>query len=143
MAHIIVVGNEKGGSGKSTTCMHVATALVRMGHRVGCLDLDLRQKSLGRYVENRLGYLARSGLSLPSPDYADLPEAHAQPGENPYDARLAAAVADLETRSGAASRFRAAASALRSSRSAYSTPATKACNISFFASAGVMPRACR
>ena len=45
MAHIIVVGNEKGGSGKSTTCMHVATALVRMGHKVGALDLDLRQRS--------------------------------------------------------------------------------------------------
>lgn len=35
MAHIIVVGDEKGGSGKSTTCMHVATALVRIGHKVG------------------------------------------------------------------------------------------------------------
>ena len=45
MAHIIVVGNEKGGSGKSTTCMHVATALARMGKRVGALDLDLRQRS--------------------------------------------------------------------------------------------------
>ena len=42
MAHIIVVGNEKGGAGKSTVSMHVATALARMGHRVGALDLDLR-----------------------------------------------------------------------------------------------------
>ena len=50
MAHIIVVGNEKGGSGKSTTSMHVGTALARMGHRVGALDLDLRQRSFGRYV---------------------------------------------------------------------------------------------
>lgn len=99
MAHIIVVGNEKGGSGKSTTCMHVATALVRMGHRVGGLDLDMRQKSFGRYVENRLAYLARTGLNLPSPDYRDLPEvdeARIQPGENPYDQRLSAAVAALE-----------------------------------------------
>ena len=53
MAHIIVVGNEKGGAGKSTVTMHVATALVRMGHKVGALDLDLRQKTFGRYVENR------------------------------------------------------------------------------------------
>jgi chromosome partitioning protein len=68
MAHIIVVGNEKGGSGKSTTCMHVATALVRQGFRVGGLDLDLRQKSFGRYVENRRAYLARSGLTLATPD---------------------------------------------------------------------------
>ena len=74
MAHIIVVGNEKGGSGKSTTCMHVATALARMGWRVGGLDLDLRQKSFGRYVENRRAYLARAGLNLPTPNYQDLPE---------------------------------------------------------------------
>jgi chromosome partitioning protein len=99
MAHIIVVGNEKGGSGKSTTCMHVATALVRMGHRVGGLDLDLRQKSFGRYVENRRAYLARASLNLPSPDYRDLPEVDAAtlpPGENPFDQRLSAAVTALE-----------------------------------------------
>jgi hypothetical protein len=66
MAHIIVVGNEKGGSGKSTTSMHVATALVRMGHKVGALDLDLRQKSFGRYVENRRAFLKRQGLDLPT-----------------------------------------------------------------------------
>ena len=99
MAHIIVVGNEKGGSGKSTTSMHVATALARMGHRVGGLDLDLRQRSFGRYVENRLAYLERSGLDLPSPDYRDLPDVDAAPGENPQDARLSAAMAVLEPRS--------------------------------------------
>lgn len=99
MAHIIVVGNEKGGSGKSTTCMHVATALCRLGFRVGGLDLDLRQKSFGRYIENRRAYLARAGIDLPTPDYRDLPEidpASLQPGENPYDARLSAAVAALD-----------------------------------------------
>jgi chromosome partitioning protein len=102
VAHIIVVGNEKGGSGKSTTAMHVATALARMGHRVGGLDLDLRQKSFGRYVENRRAYLQRSGLSLPCPDYRDLPEVAAgqlQPGENLYDRRLAEAVTALEAAS--------------------------------------------
>ena len=41
------------GAGKSTVAMHLATALARMGHRVGTLDLDLRQRSLGRYIENR------------------------------------------------------------------------------------------
>jgi chromosome partitioning protein len=99
MAHIIVVGNEKGGSGKSTTCMHVATALARLGFRVGALDLDLRQKSFGRYIENRTAYNRRAGLHLPTPDYRDLPEvdpATLQPGENPYDARLSAAVAALD-----------------------------------------------
>ena len=66
MSHIIVVGNEKGGSGKSTTCMHVATALARMGVRVGALDLDVRQRSFGRYLENRAHFAAREGLELPT-----------------------------------------------------------------------------
>ena len=99
MAHIIVVGNEKGGSGKSTTSMHVATALARLGFRVGALDLDLRQKSFARYIENRKAFLKRAGLDLPSPDYRDLPEGEPEglkPGENPYDARLSAAVSALE-----------------------------------------------
>ena len=77
MAHIIVVGNEKGGSGKSTTSMHIATALVRMGHGVGVLDLDLRQKSLARFVENRRAFLAAQELDLASPVYHALPDAPA------------------------------------------------------------------
>lgn len=99
MTHIIVVGNEKGGSGKSTTSMHVGTALARMGFRVGALDLDLRQKSFGRYIENRQTYLQRAGLSLPTPVYRELPDiapSQLQPGENPFDRRLSEAVAGLE-----------------------------------------------
>ncbi len=72
MAHIIVVGNEKGGSGKSTTSMHVATALARMGHRVGALDLDVRQRSFGRYLENRTAFMEREGVDLPTPIYMRL-----------------------------------------------------------------------
>lgn len=99
MAHIIVVGNEKGGSGKSTTSMHLATALVRMGHRVGALDLDLRQRSLGRYTENRRAFAEREGIELPTPNYTDLPEidpSQLREGENIFDHRLSAAVATLE-----------------------------------------------
>ena len=99
MAHIIVVGNEKGGAGKSTVSMHVATALARMGHRVATLDLDLRQKTLGRYADNRTRYLTKEGLELPSPSYHELPEADPekmQPGENTFDHRLSAAIAMLE-----------------------------------------------
>ena len=99
MAHIIVVGNEKGGAGKSTVSMHVATALVRMGHRVGGLDLDLRQRSFGRYVDNRRAFCARKGLDLPCPEYRDLPDISQEdlnPGENIYDRRLSAAVAGME-----------------------------------------------
>ena len=99
MAHIIVVGNEKGGAGKSTVSMHVATSLSRMGHRVGILDLDLRQKTMGRYIHNRRTFLAEKNLTLPTPDYADLPEiaqADVPQGENIFDHRLSAAVAKLE-----------------------------------------------
>lgn len=100
MAHIIVVGNEKGGAGKSTVSMHVASALARMGHKVSALDLDLRQKTFGRYAENRAKFIEKSGLDLPSPRYHDLPEVdqdQLKPGENVYDRRLSAAVAELET----------------------------------------------
>ncbi|ALG91108.1 MAG: ATPase [Confluentimicrobium sp.] len=100
MAHIIVVGNEKGGAGKSTMSMHVATALARMGHKVGALDLDLRQRSFGRYMDNRRAYCAREGLDLPTPEYHDLPDIdHDQldPGENIFDRRLSAAVAGMES----------------------------------------------
>lgn len=99
MAHIIVVGNEKGGAGKSTVSMHIATALARMGKRVGVLDLDLRQKSFGRYVENRQAFMEKAGLDLPTPDYHELPQidqSDLKPGENPYDHRLSAAIASLE-----------------------------------------------
>ncbi|HUF56064.1 MAG TPA: division plane positioning ATPase MipZ [Thermohalobaculum sp.] len=63
-AHVIVLGNEKGGSGKSTTAMHLLVALARAGHRVGCLDLDIRQTSLFRYLENRDAYGERIGSKL-------------------------------------------------------------------------------
>ncbi|WP_204115388.1 division plane positioning ATPase MipZ [Shimia biformata] len=102
MAHIIVVGNEKGGAGKSTLSMHIATALARMGHRVGALDLDLRQKTFGRYAENRAKFAAASGLTLAGPRYIDLPQvdpATLKPGENVYDLRLSVAVAELEPES--------------------------------------------
>lgn len=73
MAHKIVVGNEKGGAGKSTVSMHVATALARIGHSVGVVDLDLRQKTFGRYMHNRTSHMAEAGLTLPTPLYHDLP----------------------------------------------------------------------
>jgi len=99
VAHIIVVGNEKGGAGKSTVSMHMATALARMGHKIGTLDLDLRQKTLGRYIENRNTFLSKEGLDLPTPSYHDLPEVDPKTlreGENILDHRLSAAVAGLE-----------------------------------------------
>ena len=96
MAHIIVVGNEKGGAGKSTVSMHLATALARLGHRVQTLDLDIRQRSLGRYTENRMAYLEKIGIDLPSPMHTELPNIEKEtldPGENANDRRLSEAVA--------------------------------------------------
>ena len=68
-ARIIVFGNEKGGTGKSTTAMHVIVGLLREGYRVGAIDLDARQGSLTRYFDNRRIYAARHGLQLPHPLY--------------------------------------------------------------------------
>ena len=66
-AHVIVVGNEKGGAGKSTVAIHLAVALMRMGKTVGVIDLDLRQASLSRYLENRRRWADARGVTLPMP----------------------------------------------------------------------------
>lgn len=68
-AHVVVLGNEKGGSGKSTTAMHVAVALLKAGQKVATIDLDCRQKSLTHYVENRRAWAARKRLRLEVPTH--------------------------------------------------------------------------
>ena len=67
-AHIIVVGNEKGGAGKSTVAMHLTVALLRMGMKVGILDLDVRQRSLATYLENRNRWVRNAKTTLPMPE---------------------------------------------------------------------------
>lgn len=67
MTHVIVLGNEKGGSGKSTTAMHLIVALLRSGKKVGAMDLDLRQGSLSRYLENRKKFCENKGKELVFP----------------------------------------------------------------------------
>ena len=76
-SHVVVIGNEKGGSGKTTAAMHLAVGLLRMGFRVGCIDIDHRQQSLGRYLANRLAWVERTGVSLPMPSVAQV-----QPSNN-------------------------------------------------------------
>lgn len=66
-AHLIVFANEKGGSGKSTTAVHVAVALAAAGRRVAAIDLDTRQRTLGRYMENRAATSRRQLVELPTP----------------------------------------------------------------------------
>lgn len=68
-AHIIVLGNEKGGSGKTTTCMHLIVALLRLGFSVGTIDIDSRQRSLSRYLENRRQTILKENVSLPQPQH--------------------------------------------------------------------------
>ena len=72
MTHVIVLGNEKGGSGKTTTAMHVVVALLKSGARVGAIDLDLRQRSLTRYFENRQKFSELSKKDLLFPIMAEV-----------------------------------------------------------------------
>lgn len=68
-AHVLVIGNEKGGSGKSTTAMHIVVSLLSDGARVAAIDLDARQGTFTRYIENRAAYAKRKGLDLPVPEH--------------------------------------------------------------------------
>ncbi len=67
-AHVVVLGNEKGGSGKSTTAMHLFAALSKQGFRVGVMDLDLRQQSFFRYLDNRQSFATRKSSPLILPE---------------------------------------------------------------------------
>ena len=64
---VIVLGNEKGGTGKSTTAMHLAVALAEAGHKVACLDLDGRQATLTRYMTNRKAFAKKHALRVAMP----------------------------------------------------------------------------
>ncbi|MBX7199831.1 MAG: division plane positioning ATPase MipZ [Rhodospirillaceae bacterium] len=65
-ARIVVFGNEKGGTGKSTLAMHLIAALLHQGRRVGTLDLDARQGTLSRYIANRRR-TREAGADVPLP----------------------------------------------------------------------------
>src|SRR5499426_3814107 len=68
-AHVVVLGNEKGGSGKSTTALHIAVALLKAGQRVATIDLDSRQKSFTHYIENRRDWSERARVKLEMPTH--------------------------------------------------------------------------
>ena len=68
-AHVVVLGNEKGGSGKSTTALHIAVALMKAGQRVATIDLDSRQQSFTHYVRNRRNWAERSRVQLEIPTH--------------------------------------------------------------------------
>ncbi|HZT24285.1 MAG TPA: division plane positioning ATPase MipZ [Pseudolabrys sp.] len=75
-AHVIVVGNEKGGSGKSTIAVHIAVALLNAGQQVVTVDLDSRQKTLTQYIENRRAWAKRSGAAMLVPDHFCIAQAN-------------------------------------------------------------------
>ena len=66
---VIVVANEKGGSGKSTVAIHIAIALMMSGESVATIDLDSRQRSFTHYIDNRLAWSRQRGKELPAPTH--------------------------------------------------------------------------
>jgi chromosome partitioning protein len=75
LGHVIVVGNEKGGAGKSTLSVHIAVACAISGLKVAALDLDRRQRTFERYFENRARWSKSNEADLPTPDFFFLTKA--------------------------------------------------------------------
>lgn len=73
--HGIVLGNEKGGTGKSTIAMHLIVALVKLGFKVGSIDTDAHQGTLTHYLENRRAFLERAGVDLGLPRHIEVARA--------------------------------------------------------------------
>ena len=98
-AHVIVLGNEKGGTGKSTLAMHISMALLKTGQRLATIDLDSRQKSLSRYIENRRVWAERAGIKLELPTHYQIARAEGarlEDNEAAEFARFAEAITAVE-----------------------------------------------
>jgi chromosome partitioning protein len=92
--HVIVLGNEKGGSGKSTTAMHIISGLMAGGHKVAAIDLDGRQKSLARYIENRAHFAEKKNLNLSLPSITTLQDHNEEADKANFNATFDRACAD-------------------------------------------------
>ena len=90
----IVVGNEKGGSGKSTAAVHLVVGLLGLGLRVAALDIDSRQRTMTRFFANRAAYGRARGLALPLPGGETLASGSADAA--PLADRLAALAEDRD-----------------------------------------------
>src|ERR1700730_4139876 len=98
-AHVVVLGNEKGGSGKSTIALHIAVALLKAGQRVATIDLDGRQRSFTHYIENRRAWAKRTGYMLELPQHCRIDPGHSlqiQDNESVELAQFSAAVTEVE-----------------------------------------------
>jgi chromosome partitioning protein len=94
-AHVIVVGNEKGGTGKSTVSMHLIVGLLKQGLSVGSIDIDARQATLTRYIKNREARKDRDALGLALPEHVPLPPTADRAAD---EARLQSTFEDLSAR---------------------------------------------
>jgi chromosome partitioning protein len=97
-AQVIVVGNEKGGAGKSTLAIHIVCGLLHAGRRVAILDLDLRQRSMSHFFAHRTAWTAANGVILPMPVEPDLGDgkALARADESEQIARFDAAFVEAQ-----------------------------------------------
>jgi chromosome partitioning protein len=98
-AHVVVLGNEKGGSGKSTTALHIAVALMKAGQKVATIDLDSRQQSFTHYIQNRRDWAERARIRLELPTHYCVPRADGNSVEANEAAEFAAfsrAIAAIE-----------------------------------------------
>jgi chromosome partitioning protein len=100
-AFVITLGNEKGGTGKSTTAMHLAVALLKLGYKVGSIDLDGRQGTLSRYLTNRRALAKTIHRDVPMPLHRRIEGSEAdqrQAAESEDKARLGEAFVELADR---------------------------------------------
>ncbi len=77
-SRVIVLGNEKGGSGKSTSALHLIVALLKRGFKVGSIDLDARQGTLSRMIENRRDFAQATGRPLVFPEHRRVARSEAE-----------------------------------------------------------------
>ena len=98
-AHVVVLGNEKGGSGKSTTALHIAVALLKAGQRVATIDLDSRQQSFTHYIDNRRSWAERARIKLELPTHYCVARAYGnsvEANEAQEFANFSAAISKIE-----------------------------------------------
>jgi len=98
---VITLGNEKGGTGKSTAAMHLAVALLKLGYKVGTIDLDGRQGTLSRYLTNRRALAKTIHRDVPMPLHRRIEGSEAdqrQAAESEDKARFGEALVELADR---------------------------------------------
>ncbi len=98
-AHVIVVANEKGGTGKSTLSIHISIALLKAGFRVATIDLDTRQRTLTRFFENRASWAATAPWNVELPVHHALDRSESEnvrDNETAEFGAFASAIAEVE-----------------------------------------------